>query len=129
MEKKTNSNTKNFLLIIKSKIILKKIGKCAQEKIILYICRFNKEVQKKFDKNIDDFKNFFKITLEIIPKDMSDSKFINIEKYEESSYHFFINNDKNEINLSHIKNMKNIKKNYCNNRFRYRLFKWIIFTH
>ena len=53
---------------VKSNFILKKIFGNLKKKRFLNIIRYNKEIQKRLDVNINDFKNeCSKIELEIIP--------------------------------------------------------------
>jgi len=75
-------NAKN----IKSKYILNKIFGNLKKNKALFIINHNKEIQKRLDINIEDFKNYSNIELEIIPFKNQHGKFIDLNK-EKSSYY------------------------------------------
>jgi hypothetical protein len=62
-----NSNIKNFLLNVKSNYILKQIFANLTQKIILEVIRYNKNLKTKLNKDINDYKKYLQIELEIIP--------------------------------------------------------------
>ena len=76
---KTNGNLDN----VKSKFILKQIIGLLPEKKFMKIIQYNKNIQNKLDLNINDYKKFYQIELEIIPLPNNYGKFINVkeEKY------------------------------------------------
>jgi len=85
----TNINSKERISIIniKSDFILKQIFENIQKNKLLNIIRYNKNLQKKLNKNIDDYKEeYSKIQIEIIMNGFDD--FINFRE-DESYYHIF----------------------------------------
>ena len=70
MSESNNSLESNFLLNnIKSKYIIVKIFKNVQTNIFLNLIRYNKTFQKRLNKNIDDYKDYAKIEIEIFPEE------------------------------------------------------------
>ena len=53
---------------IKSKYILKQIIEMVKEKISLGIIKYNKKIQERLEKTIQDYKDQCKIELEVKPK-------------------------------------------------------------
>ena len=85
----TNINSKERISIIniKSDFILKQIFENIQKNKLLNIIGYNKNLQKKLNKNIDDYKEeYSKIQIEIIMNGFDD--FINFRE-DESYYHIF----------------------------------------
>ena len=91
-------NTKN----IKNKYIIKKIFGNLKKNKALFIINHNKEIQKRLDINIEDFKNYSNIELEIIPFKNQHGKFIDLNKEESSYYHIYFNDNKNEIKTTNL---------------------------
>ena len=90
---------------IKSKYILKLIFGLLQKNKLLRIIRYNKKLQKILNIDINNYKReYCKIEIEIIPIENTYGKFININKKNESYYHVYFNDNKEEI--------KNSKKNF-----------------
>jgi hypothetical protein len=79
---------------IKSNYILKKVFNFLREKKLLDIVHYNKYLQKKLNKDINDFKEFLKIEIEIITSD--DKKFINYAEESKEYYHIYFNEEKYE---------------------------------
>ena len=52
---------------IKSKYILQRIFAYLTEKKQLQIIKYNKNIQQKFEKDINDYKNYKKIIIELTP--------------------------------------------------------------
>ena len=80
-ENKSPNITDNFVEKIsfeniKSNYILNKVFNFLREKKLFDIIHYNKYLQKKLNKDINDFKEFLKIEIEIITSD-DDKKFIN----------------------------------------------------
>ena len=91
-------DSKNYLKNIKSKYILKEIFDYLQQKILLKLKKINKGFQKESDIGINDYKKYYEeIEIEIIlTNHYVYSEFINIPKKDESYYHIYINDNKNE---------------------------------
>ena len=58
----------NFLCIIKSKYILQKIFKNLEYNKKLVIMQYNKKLQEKSDLNINDYKEYLQIEIEVVIK-------------------------------------------------------------
>ena len=73
--------TNKILLKLKSKYVLNHIFDNLNTNKFLNIIRYNKNLQKKLDKNKDSYKSeYLKIIIEIIPKVYGVGNFINIKK-------------------------------------------------
>ena len=112
-----NFENKNFLIMIRSKYILQKIMNNLSHNILLEIIRYNKNIKKKLNKDINDYKSeYFKIEIELIPSsykyDFKNkyNKYINLQKKNESYYHIYFNDNKEEIKENKIKYEDNITK-------------------
>jgi len=121
-------NTKFTLNNVKSGYILKQISKNIARKKLIEIFRYNKKLQNKLNINIDEYKEFSNIEIEIIPMRRKYGNFININNEKDLSYyHIYFNDDKEEINRTFINKEENISKikvkiNYEINSF-HQLFK------
>ena len=94
---------------IKSKVILEKIFNSLHYKKKLNIIRYNKILQKKLRKDINDYiKEDSKIIIEIIPLENKCGKFINMStsKY----YHFYFNDKLEEIRRDYINEEDKVTK-------------------
>ena len=101
----------NFLMRIRSKYILKQIFDNLKENKLLEIIRYNKNIQNKLNKKLNDFiKEYSKIVIEIIPKENTYDKFICIPKRYESYYHIYFNDNKEEIKRKKLNIDENIFK-------------------
>ena len=116
-DKKGKSHNKlylNILFNIKNEYILKQILDNINKRMLFQIIKENKNIQKKLNVNIDDYKACSKIyssiEIEIVPVDNSSGKFININKGKEPFYHIYFNNDKIEKNIYSIEKEDKIKK-------------------
>ena len=101
----------NFLIKIRSKYILKIIFDYLKGKKILKIIRYNKCMQNKLNKSLEDYINeYSKIEIEIITKKKARGKFINIRKKYELYYHIYFNDDEDEIKRLKLDKSENISK-------------------
>ena len=90
-------------LNVKSNYILKKIFVNLQKKRLLQIIRYNKNIQKRINININDYEEIYSlIEIEIIPEMSGFDKFINIEEKDEKYYHIYFNDDKKEIKTNFL---------------------------
>ena len=87
-------------------IILKK-------KKLLNIVKYNKNIKKRINININDFKEYSEkyssIEIEIKLVNNNYSKFINIKDEDEKYYHIYLNNNKEEIKMNNINIDEEIK--------------------
>ena len=102
---------------IKSKYILVQICSNVNEKLLLKIIKHNKKLKSKLNISLNDYKNYGKIVIELIPIEKIDKEqmFINYEEQNESLYHInFINDEKDAKNDGIIGFFKNLfKKKNC----------------
>ena len=77
----------------------------------LNIIRYNKRIQYRMNKDINDYiKEYSKIEIEIIPEDNKFGKFINIPKRNIPHYHIYFNDNKEEQKKTKISKDDNVKK-------------------
>ena len=90
--KKSNQNeSKGMLGKIRSKYILQKVFNNMPKYKLLNIVKFNKEIQQKLNIDINSYKEYSEIEIEIIPYQNNYVKFININnKNEEKYYHIYL---------------------------------------
>ena len=107
----------NYKIVqIKSNYILKKIYVNMIKNRTLAIIKCNKNIQKRLNVSIKDYKEccgiFSSIELEIIPIQKNKySRFININENEKSYYHIYFNDNKKEIkNVYFIYETRYLKK-------------------
>ena len=120
-EKEENNQIKsnNQLENIKSKYILEKVFDNLEKKRILNMVKYNKNLMKRINIDINDYKEYSEkyssIEIEIKTKNNEYCKFINLKKEEEKFYHIYFNN-----------NSKEIKRNYINKNEKIEIIKIII---
>ena len=93
----------NYLKNIKSKYILEKIFDNMKITKCLNIIRYNKNIQKRLSKNINDYKEYLQTLIEIIPSQSNNknqNKFMNITN--QNFYHIYFNDNKSEIKRNYI---------------------------
>ena len=83
-------------------------------KACMEIIKYNKKLQKKLNISLNDYKNYKKIELELIPlADFDDIDeeyyFININKSDKSYYHIYFDNKKEETNQNFVKQGHTVK--------------------
>ena len=82
------------------------------KKISLEILKYNKNLKKRINLNINDYKRyseiFTPIEIEIIPENNKYGKFININEGDELFHHIYFNNEKEEIKRYYIDKYENI---------------------
>ena len=89
---------KNAFESIRSKYILKEILDILHKKRLLKLIKNNKNIQNLLNIGINDYKEYYeKIEIEIIPNDKYiDFPIIRIPLKNESYFHIYINDEKNE---------------------------------
>ena len=97
---------KNFFSNIKNNYRLKQIFKNLQYTKLLKILKHNQNLQKRLDIGLNDYKTFYDVELEIIPKfenlDKDKNIFINIPDYDSSYYHIYFNDSTDEIKRNYF---------------------------
>ena len=105
----------NIFSNLKSRFILKNIFNNLSRKQSLHIIHYNKNIQKRLNITINDFKEYSEIyspiEIELIPSKNKSGKFINITNLQkEKYYHIYFNDGKIEINRNYLKENEQIKK-------------------
>ena len=111
-EEKKNIISKNLTKILRSRLILQKIFKTIPENIELNVIRYNKNIQQRLNININDYIEYGKIEIEIIPLKNCDGEFISYPKEDKSYYHIYFNNNIEEAKRNYFyekENIRNIK--------------------
>ena len=103
-EANNNFNKNDVLKKIKSKYIVMRIFENLKQIKLLDIIHYNKKYQKLMNIKLKDYKNkFAKIEIEIIPKENTYGKFINIySQLIKSNIHIYFNDSKEETNKNEI---------------------------
>ena len=113
-EKKVNQKkSMDMLLNLKNNYFLQKLFNNLEKRKILEIIKYNKNIKKRINININDYKEcsekYSSIEIEINPVINKYCKFINIKKEEEIYYHIYFNNNKKEIKRNYIDKNEQIK--------------------
>ena len=95
---------------IKSLFILKKIFRNLSKKNFFEIAKYNKNLKKRIDINIKDYKEYSElIEIEIEPVNNKYGQFINIKEEDKKYFHIYFNNNKKEIKRNYIKENEKIE--------------------
>ena len=130
IEKLNLIKPKNKYINIKSDYFIQKLFNNMQTKIYLKIIKYNMNIQKRLNININNYKNYSElyssIELEIIPIQNEYGSFININKKDKKYFHIYFNNNKEEIKKTELNKEDKVSKiniviNYQINSF-YELF-------
>ena len=100
---------KNLLTKI-NKYLLRQLFDNLQEKQVLEIIKYNKEIKKKLSIDLELYKNYKKIEIEIIPKENIYEQFINICKEDEPYYHIYFDDKKKDMKIKSIRKNSKVKK-------------------
>ena len=100
---------------IKAKYILKHIFDLLPRNKCLNIIKYNKSIQNKLDININDYKEYTQIEIEVFPtqKERSENNnyFINIlKKKDKSYYHIYFDDNRTEINKCYLTKKDKVQK-------------------
>ena len=99
---KASNQMKNMFENLKSRYILQKLFNNLGRKKLLDVIKYNKTLKRRINININDYKEYPLIEIEIIPKIDEYGKFININKEDEEYYHIYFNDNKEEIKRNQI---------------------------
>ena len=98
-ETSSNGYNENILKNINSNYILENVFGYLNENKLLQIIKYNSYLKKILNKDINDYKRYTQIELEIIAINLEDSNvFINLVKKDKQYYHIYFNDEKKEIN-------------------------------
>ena len=100
---------------IKADYFLKNVFNNLEKKRTLNIVKYNKNLMKRINININDYKEYSEIytliEIEIKPVNNKYGKFINIKKEDEKYYHIYFNNKEEEIgNKTYINKKDKVTK-------------------
>ena len=107
---KSNNKENNILTFVKSKYILKRIFNNLQKNIFLNIIRYNNRLKNILNLDTKDYKDFLKIEIDIIPLKSEYGAFMYAHNLDQSFYHIYINDNKEEIKRDYIKSSDGAKK-------------------
>ena len=93
-----------YIKKIRSEYIIKKIFENLEQNRLINVIHYNKKYQKLMNIKLKDYKNkFSKIEIEIIPKENTYGKFINIySQIIKPNIHIYFNDSKEETNKNEI---------------------------
>ena len=105
--------SKNKYENLKNDYFLQKVFNNVEKKKLLNIVKYNINIKKRINININDFKEYSEkyssIEIEIKLVNNKYSKFINIKDEDEKYYHIYLNNNKEEIKMNNINKYEEIK--------------------
>ena len=100
IEKLNIIKSKNKFINIKSDYFIQKVFGIIQKRISLEIIKYNINIQKRLNININNYKEFSElyssIELEIIPTQNKYGSFLKINKENKKYFHIYFNNNKKE---------------------------------
>ena len=106
-----NGFIENLFKNIKSEYILTYIFNNLNEKKFLQIIKYNKILQKRLNKDINDYKAYNQIEIEIFPNKIYNKNiFINIPEKDKPYYHIYLNDNKEELKQNFFIKEKNDNK-------------------
>ena len=96
---------------IKSIFIIKKIINKTKKYRFLKIIKYNKQIQKRLDININNYKEFYcsPIEIELTLVNNKYTSFINIPKKDEKYYHIYFDDSNVEVNRTFLNKNENVK--------------------
>ena len=98
---------------IKTDYFLEKVFNILRKKKTLNIVKYNKNIKKRINININDYKEYSEkyssIEIEIKPVSNRYSEFIKFKEEEEIYYHIYFNNNEEEIKRKYISKDEEIK--------------------
>ena len=109
MDEKKNVNIYNTTSFnkVRTTYILNLIFNNLLMKKLLEIIRYNKKLQTRLNKDINYFKKYLQIKIEIIPLENIYGNFINISN-NNNYYHIYFNDNKQEVKRHYITEKEHI---------------------
>ena len=86
---------KNKIINIKSYYTIKKVFNNMTLKKKLELIKYNKVIQKRLNIDINNYKEYLTIEIEIEINQIKNTKFININKKEKKYYRIYFNGEEN----------------------------------
>ena len=106
IEKLNIIKSKNKFINIKSDYFIQKVFGIIQKRISLEIIKYNINIQKRLNININNYKEFSElyssIELEIIPIQNKYGPFIRIEEEDKKYFHIYFNDNKEEMEKTEL---------------------------
>ena len=114
VEKLNIIKSKNIFINIKSDYFIQKVFDIIQKRISLEIIKYNINIQKRLNININNYKDFSEkfssIELEIIPIQNEYGSFINIKEEDKKYFHIYFNDNKKEIKKTELNKEDKVSK-------------------
>ena len=114
IEKLNPIKSKNMFMTIKSDYFIQKLFDNMQKRISLKIIKYNMNIQKRLDININNYKDFSEkfssIELEIIPIQNKYESFIKIKEEDKKYFHIYFNDNKEEIKKTELNKEDKVSK-------------------
>ena len=114
IEKLNQIKPNNKFINIKSDYFMRKLFGIMQTRISLKIIKYNINIQKRMNININNYKDFFEkfssIELEIIPIQNEYGPFINIKEEDKKYFHIYFNDNKAEIKKTELNKEDKVSK-------------------
>ena len=114
IEKSNQIKPKNKFISLKSDYFMRKLFGIIKTRITLKIIKYNINIQKRLNININNYKyfseKFSSIELEIIPIKYIYGRFINIKKKDEKYFHIYFNDNKEEIKKTELNKEDKVSK-------------------
>ena len=108
---KNKVNTGTILHKVRSAYILKKIFEALEYPKLLQIIKYNKRLQYRINRNVNDYKEYTQIELDIIPiNNEKKNTFINISEKDKSYFHIYLNDNKEETEKNYFNNDEYVYK-------------------
>ena len=108
------TKSKNKFIKIKSDYFIQKVFDIIHKRISLEIIKYNINIQKRLNININNYKEFYElyssIELEIIPIQNNYGHFINIIEEEKNYFHIYFNDKKEEIGKIELDKEEKVSK-------------------
>ena len=113
-EKLNPIKSKNMFMTIKSDYFIQKLFDNMQKRISLDIIKYNINLQKRLNININNYKdfseNFSSIEIEIIPIQNDYGTFITIKEEDKKYFHIYFNDKKEEIKKTKLNTKDKVSK-------------------
>ena len=114
IEKLKLNKSKNMFVNLKSDYFLQKLFGYIQTRISLKIIKYNINLQKRLNININKYKDFSEkfssIELEIIPIQNEFGDFIQIDEEDKKFFHIYFNDNKEEIKKTELNKEDKVSK-------------------
>jgi len=114
IEKLNQIKSKNKFINLKSDYFIQKLFDIMQTRISLKIIKYNINIQKRLNININNYKDFSEkfssIELEIIPIQNKYGAFINIKEEDKKYFHIYFNDNKEEMKKTKLNKEDKVSK-------------------